>query len=117
MQAEVIFGSGTVTFSLSFDEPQKSAVAHRNSTHQTSLEAQKNNDALTKHQALLPLQCGETDSELTAQETGLQGPVGEDHQLEMEDPAEMSPALVVSNSRSFVISGGGSTVTENMLRS
>ncbi|OWK06142.1 CASR [Cervus elaphus hippelaphus] len=114
---KVIFGSGTVTFSLSFDEPQKSAVAHRNSTHQTSLEAQKNIDALTKHQALLPLQCGETDSELTAQETGLQGPVGEDHQLEMEDPEEMSPALVVSNSRSFVISGGGSTVTENMLRS
>ena len=53
----------------------------------------------------------------SAQETGLQGPVGEDHQLEMEDPEEMSPALVVSNSRSFVISGGGRTVTENMLRS
>ncbi|XP_007112232.1 extracellular calcium-sensing receptor [Physeter macrocephalus] len=114
---KVIFGSGTVTFSLSFDEPQKSAMAHRNSTHQNSLEAQKNNDALTRHQALLPLQCGETDSELTAQETGLQGPVGGDHQPEMEDPEEMSPALVVSNSRSFVISGGGSTVTENMLRS
>ncbi|XP_022422696.1 extracellular calcium-sensing receptor isoform X1 [Delphinapterus leucas] len=114
---KVIFGSGTVTFSLSFDEPQKSAMAHRNSTHQNSLEAQKNNDALTRHQALLPLQCGETDSELTAQETGLQGPVGGDHQPEMEDPEEMSPALVVSNSRSFVISGGGSTVTENMLHS
>ncbi|XP_007450555.1 PREDICTED: extracellular calcium-sensing receptor isoform X3 [Lipotes vexillifer] len=114
---KVIFGSGTVTFSLSFDEPQKSAMAHRNSTHQNSLEALKNNDALTRHQALLPLQCGETDSELTAQETGLQGPVGGDHQPEMEDPEEMSPALVVSNSRSFVISGGGSTVTENMLRS
>eukprot|EP00069_Balaena_mysticetus_P003051 bmy_16369T0 len=114
---KVIFGSGTVTFSLSFDEPQKSAMAHRNSTHQNSLEAQKNNDALTRHQALLPLQCGETDSELTAQETDLQGPVGGDHQPEMEDPEEMSPALVVSNSRSFVISGGGSTVTENMLRS
>ncbi|XP_067594818.1 extracellular calcium-sensing receptor isoform X1 [Pseudorca crassidens] len=114
---KVIFGSGTVTFSLSFDEPQKSAMAHRNSTHQNSLEAQKNNDALTRHQALLPLQCGETDSELTVQETGLQGPVGGDHQPEMEDPEEMSPALVVSNSRSFVISGGGSTVTENMLRS
>ncbi|XP_059955915.1 extracellular calcium-sensing receptor isoform X2 [Mesoplodon densirostris] len=114
---KVIFGSGTVTFSLSFDEPQKSAMAHRNSTHQNSLEAQKNNDALTRHQALLPLQCGETDSELTAQETGQQGPVGGDHQPEMEDPEEMSPALVVSNSRSFVISGGGSTVAENTLRS
>uniref|UniRef100_A0A8C3YV59 Extracellular calcium-sensing receptor n=1 Tax=Catagonus wagneri TaxID=51154 RepID=A0A8C3YV59_9CETA len=114
---KVIFGSGTVTFSLSFDEPQKSATAHRNSTHQNSLEAQKNNDALTRHQALLPLQCGEADSELTTQEAGLQGSVGGDHQPETEDPEEMSPALVMSNSRSFVISGGGSTVTENMLRS
>lgn len=114
---KVIFGSGTVTFSLSFDEPQKSSTAHRNSMHQNSLEAQKSNDTLTKHQALLPLQYGETDSELTTQETGLQGPVGGDCQPEMEDPEEMSPALVVSNSRSFVISGGGSTVTENILHS
>ncbi|KAM5336792.1 extracellular calcium-sensing receptor isoform 1-T4 [Glossophaga mutica] len=117
---QVIFGSGTVTFSLSFDEPQKSATsatAHRNSMHQNSLEAHKSNETLTRHQALLPLQCGETDSELTSQETGLQGTVGGDHQPEIEDPEEMSPALVVSNSRSFVISGGGSTVTENMLPS
>ncbi|XP_062969664.1 extracellular calcium-sensing receptor isoform X2 [Cynocephalus volans] len=114
---KVIFGSGTVTFSLSFDEPQKNAMAHRNSTHQNSLEAQKGNDTLTRHQALLPLQCGETDSELNTQETGLQGPAGGDHQPEMEDPEEMSPALVVSNSQSFVISSGGSTVTENILHS
>uniref|UniRef100_A0A2K6F6K3 Extracellular calcium-sensing receptor n=1 Tax=Propithecus coquereli TaxID=379532 RepID=A0A2K6F6K3_PROCO len=112
---KVIFGSGTVTFSLSFDEPQKNATAHRNSTPQNSLEAQKTNDALSRHQALLPLQCGETDSELMIQDTGLQGPGGGDHPPEMEDPEEMSPALVVSNSRSFVISGGGSTVTENVL--
>ncbi|XP_011369347.1 extracellular calcium-sensing receptor isoform X1 [Pteropus vampyrus] len=114
---KVIFGSGTVTFSLSFDEPQKSATAHRNSIHQNSLEAQKSNDTMTRHQALLPLQYGETDSELTTQETGLQGPVGGDCQPETEDPEELSPALVVSNSRSFVISGGGSTVTENILHS
>ncbi|XP_005327717.2 extracellular calcium-sensing receptor [Ictidomys tridecemlineatus] len=114
---KVIFGSGTVTFSLSFDEPQKNAMAHRNSTHQNSLEAQRSSDALTRHQALLPLQCGETDSELTTQETGLQGPMAGAHQPEMEDPEEMSPALVVSSSRSFVISGGGSTVTENILHS
>uniref|UniRef100_A0A8D2IC14 Extracellular calcium-sensing receptor n=1 Tax=Urocitellus parryii TaxID=9999 RepID=A0A8D2IC14_UROPR len=114
---KVIFGSGTVTFSLSFDEPQKNAMAHRNSTHQNSLEAQRSSDALTRHQALLPLQGGETDSELTTQETGLQGPMAGAHQPEMEDPEEMSPALVVSSSRSFVISGGGSTVTENILHS
>uniref|UniRef100_A0A8D2CNF7 Extracellular calcium-sensing receptor n=1 Tax=Sciurus vulgaris TaxID=55149 RepID=A0A8D2CNF7_SCIVU len=114
---KVIFGSGTVTFSLSFDEPQKSAMAHRNSTHQNSLEAQRSSDAPTRHQALLPLQCGEMDSDLTAQETGLQGPMAGAHPPEMEDPEEMSPALVVSSSRSFVISGGGSTVTENILHS
>ncbi|XP_047591310.1 extracellular calcium-sensing receptor isoform X2 [Lutra lutra] len=114
---KVIFGSGTVTFSLSFDEPQKSAMAHRNSTHQNSLEAQRSNETLSRHQALLPLQCGETDSELTSQETGLQGPVGGDHGPETEDPEEMSPALVVSSSQSFVISSGGSTVTENILHS
>uniref|UniRef100_A0A2K5R870 Extracellular calcium-sensing receptor n=1 Tax=Cebus imitator TaxID=2715852 RepID=A0A2K5R870_CEBIM len=114
---KVIFGSGTVTFSLSFDEPQKNATAHRNSMHQNSLEAQKSSDTLTRHQALLPLQCGETDSDLTVQETGLQGPVGGDHQPEVEDSEELSPALVVSSSQSFVISGGGSTVTENVLHS
>uniref|UniRef100_A0A673SY02 Extracellular calcium-sensing receptor n=1 Tax=Suricata suricatta TaxID=37032 RepID=A0A673SY02_SURSU len=114
---KVIFGSGTVTFSLSFDEPQKSAMAHRNSMHQNSLEAQKSSETLTRHQALLPLQCGETGSELTAQETGLQGPIDGDIRPEMEDPEEMSPALVVSSSQSFVISGGGSTVTENILHS
>uniref|UniRef100_A0A2I3H9E5 Extracellular calcium-sensing receptor n=1 Tax=Nomascus leucogenys TaxID=61853 RepID=A0A2I3H9E5_NOMLE len=114
---KVIFGSGTVTFSLSFDEPQKNAMAHRNSTHQNSLEAQKSSDTLTRHQPLLPLQCGETDSDLAVQETGLQGPVGGDHRPEVEDPEELSPALVVSSSQSFVISGGGSTVTENVLNS
>lgn len=114
---KVIFGSGTVTFSLSFDEPQKSAMAHRNSTHQNSLESQKSNDTLTRHQALLPLQRGEIDSELSTQETGLQGPAVGDRQPERKNPEEMSPTLVVSNSRSFVISGGGSTVTENILRS
>ncbi|XP_004675224.1 PREDICTED: extracellular calcium-sensing receptor isoform X2 [Condylura cristata] len=114
-QQKVIFGSGTVTFSLSFDEPQKSAMAHGNSTQQNSLEAQKSSDALTKQQALLPLQCGEVDSEPSPQEPGLPGPVSGDCPPDMKDPDEMSPARVVSGSRGFVISGGGSTVTENML--
>ncbi|EDK97923.1 calcium-sensing receptor, isoform CRA_a [Mus musculus] len=114
---KVIFGSGTVTFSLSFDEPQKNAMAHRNSMRQNSLEAQKSNDTLNRHQALLPLQCAEADSEMTIQETGLQGPMVGDHQPEIESPDEMSPALVMSTSRSFVISGGGSSVTENILHS
>ncbi|KAK2494738.1 hypothetical protein MC885_010257, partial [Smutsia gigantea] len=111
---KVIFGSGTVTFSLSFDEPQKSAMAHSNSTHHNSLETQKSNDTLSRHQALLPLQCEETHS---AQDTGLQGCVGGGCQPEVENPEEVSPALVVSSSRGFVISAGGGTVTENILHS
>lgn len=114
---KVIFGSGTVTFSLSFDEPQKSAMAHRNSMHHNSLEAQKSNDTLSRHQALLPLQCGETHSALSTQETGLQGRVGGGCQPEAEVPEEVSPALMVSSSRGFVISAGGGTVTENTLHS
>ncbi|XP_037692651.1 extracellular calcium-sensing receptor [Choloepus didactylus] len=112
---KVIFGSGTVTFSLSFDEPQKNAVAHRNSTHQNSLEVQRSSDPLTRHQALLPR--GESGSEPTIQEAGLQGPAGGDHEPELEGPEEMSSALMVSSSRGFVISGGGSAVTENILHS
>lgn len=84
---------------------------------QNSLEAQKSNDTLSRHQALLPLQCADADSEMTIQETGLQGPMVGDHQPEMESSDEMSPALVMSTSRSFVISGGGSSVTENILHS
>uniref|UniRef100_A0A286XTA5 Extracellular calcium-sensing receptor n=1 Tax=Cavia porcellus TaxID=10141 RepID=A0A286XTA5_CAVPO len=103
---KVIFGSGTVTFSLSFDEPQKNATAHRHATHQNSLETQKNNDGLTRHQAL---QCRDADSDPSTQEKG---------QPEMEDPEEeMSPAFVMSKSQGFVFSGGGSTVTENILHS
>uniref|UniRef100_A0A8C5K9B6 Extracellular calcium-sensing receptor n=1 Tax=Jaculus jaculus TaxID=51337 RepID=A0A8C5K9B6_JACJA len=126
---KVIFGSGTVTFSLSFDEPHKNATAaaarnnssSSSSGRHNSLEAQKSNDTLSRHQALLPLQCGDTDSETTIPDAGLQRPimVG-DHQPEMqleEEEEEMSPALVMSKSGSFVISGGGSAVTEDVLRS
>nr|XP_044997152.1 extracellular calcium-sensing receptor-like [Jaculus jaculus] len=129
---KVIFGSGTVTFSLSFDEPHKNATAaaaarnnssSSSSGRHNSLEAQKSNDTLSRHQALLPLQCEDTDSEMTIPDAGLQRPimVG-DHQPEMqleeeEEEEEMSPALVMSKSGSFVISGGGSAVTEDVLRS
>ncbi|XP_040858741.1 extracellular calcium-sensing receptor isoform X1 [Ochotona curzoniae] len=115
---KVIFGSGTVTFSLSFDEPQKNAMTPRNSQRQNPSEAQKSNETLTRHQALLPLQCGETEAELMMdQEEGVHGPVGGDRRPDTEAPEEMSPGLVVSNSRSFVISGGGSAVAENRLHS
>ncbi|KAM5281551.1 extracellular calcium-sensing receptor [Ctenodactylus gundi] len=114
---KVIFGSGTVTFSLSFDEPHKSAAAPGNSTPHSSLEAQKGSDGPARRQALLPLQGGDADPAPTLPETGLQGPGARDRPPGPGDPEEMSPGLVMSKSRSFVISGGGSTVTENILHS
>ncbi|XP_010628282.1 extracellular calcium-sensing receptor [Fukomys damarensis] len=110
---KVIFGSGTVTFSLSFDEPQKNITAHRNATHRNSLENQKSSDGLSRHQALLPLQYRDTDAGLATQETGLQGLVAGDHQPEVEETEEGSPTLVMAKSRSFVISGGASTAKES----
>ncbi|NWV29688.1 CASR protein, partial [Origma solitaria] len=53
---KVSFGSGTVTLSLSFEEPQKNAMANRNAKRRNSLEAQNSDDSLMRHRALLPLQ-------------------------------------------------------------
>ncbi|XP_044522678.1 extracellular calcium-sensing receptor isoform X2 [Gracilinanus agilis] len=116
---KVIFGSGTVTFSLSFDEPQKTATTHKVAKQQNSLEAQNSGDSLARRQALLPLQ----SSEGGAAGLGSGGDLGSnesvvgDSQSETQIPEEMSPALVVSNSRGFIISGGGSAVTEKKLHS
>ncbi|XP_068935726.1 extracellular calcium-sensing receptor [Petaurus breviceps papuanus] len=114
---KVIFGSGTVTFSLSFDEPQKNAMAHKVTKQQNSLEAQNSGDSLARRQALLPLQSGESGSGLGSGALGSTESVVADSQPEAQIPDEMSPALVVSNSRGFIISGGGSAVTEKKLHS
>ncbi|NXR82064.1 CASR protein, partial [Pycnonotus jocosus] len=53
---KVSFGSGAVTLSLSFEEPQKNAMANRNAKRRNSLEAQNSDDSLMRHRALLPLQ-------------------------------------------------------------
>ncbi|XP_074070746.1 extracellular calcium-sensing receptor [Macrotis lagotis] len=114
---KVIFGSGTVTFSLSFDEPQKNATAHKVAKQQNSLEAQNSGDSLARRQALLPLQSSEAASALDSGDLSSNESVVGDSQPETEIPEEMSPALVVSNSRGFIISGGGSAITEKKLHS
>ncbi|XP_069801312.1 extracellular calcium-sensing receptor [Dendropsophus ebraccatus] len=60
---KVSFGSGTVTLSLSFDEPSKNSVSNKTMKNKHSLEAKNSDDSMTKHKALLPLQNSDVGSE------------------------------------------------------
>uniref|UniRef100_A0A8C0G3F1 Extracellular calcium-sensing receptor n=1 Tax=Chelonoidis abingdonii TaxID=106734 RepID=A0A8C0G3F1_CHEAB len=111
---KVSFGSGTVTLSLSFEEPQKNSVANKNVKHRNSLDVQNSDDSLMRHKALLPLQ----NSETLGVEPGFQAPsrqesslqesrVGETKQ-EVQSPEE--PPLPSANSQNFIGSGGGSII-------
>ncbi|CAN2387739.1 Nine Cysteines Domain of family 3 GPCR [Pristimantis euphronides] len=60
---KVSFGSGTVTLSLSFDEPSKNSVSNKAPKPKNSLEAKNSDDSLIRHKALLPLQNSDVGSE------------------------------------------------------
>uniref|UniRef100_A0A8D0EHU0 Extracellular calcium-sensing receptor n=1 Tax=Strix occidentalis caurina TaxID=311401 RepID=A0A8D0EHU0_STROC len=118
---KVSFGSGTVTLSLSFEEPQKNAMANRNAKHRNSLEAQNSDDSLMRHRALLPLQNSEPLSAepgfqaASSPETSSQESVVGDTKEDVPSP-EAEPSLPSANSRNFIGAGGGS-VTENTVHS
>uniref|UniRef100_A0A6J0UGH9 Extracellular calcium-sensing receptor n=1 Tax=Pogona vitticeps TaxID=103695 RepID=A0A6J0UGH9_9SAUR len=117
---KVSFGGGTVTFSLSFEEHQKNAVANRNAKHRNSLEAQNSDDSLTRHKALLPLQSNELlGSEPNFQTASNQGSntqestIGENKQ-EGQNLEEDQPPLSASYLRDFV---GNDSNIENAIHS
>ncbi|XP_065701330.2 extracellular calcium-sensing receptor [Patagioenas fasciata] len=118
---KVSFGSGTVTLSLSFEEPQKNAMANRNAKRRNSLEAQNSDDSLMRHRALLPLQNSEPLSTepsfqaASSPESSSQESVVGDAKEEVPS-AEAEPPLLSTNSRNFIGTGGGS-VTENTVHS
>ncbi|KAI1242208.1 hypothetical protein IHE44_0005725 [Lamprotornis superbus] len=118
---KVSFGSGTVTLSLSFEEPQKNAMANRNAKRRNSLEAQNSDDSLMRHRALLPLQINEplgaepSFQAASSPETSSQESVVGDNKEEVPSP-EAEPSLPSVNSRNFIGTGGGS-VTENTVHS
>ncbi|XP_071995068.1 extracellular calcium-sensing receptor [Engystomops pustulosus] len=60
---KVSFGSGTVTLSLSFDEPSKNSVSNKAMRPKNSLEAKNSDESLMRHKALLPLQNSDVGSE------------------------------------------------------
>uniref|UniRef100_A0A8B9P810 Extracellular calcium-sensing receptor n=1 Tax=Apteryx owenii TaxID=8824 RepID=A0A8B9P810_APTOW len=118
---KVSFGSGTVTLSLSFEEPQKNAVANRTTKRRNSLEAQNSDDSLMRHRALLPLQNSESLSAepsfqaVSSPESSSQESMVGDSKEEVPGPKE-EPSLPSANSRNFIGTGGGS-VTENTVHS
>ncbi|XP_068122349.1 extracellular calcium-sensing receptor [Hyperolius riggenbachi] len=60
---KVSFGSGTVTLSLSFEEPAKNSVSNKSTKPKKSLEGTNSDDSLMRHKALLPLQNSDGGSE------------------------------------------------------
>nr|XP_006135807.2 extracellular calcium-sensing receptor [Pelodiscus sinensis] len=111
---KVIFGSGTVTLSLSFEEPQKNSVASKNSKCRNSLEVQNSDDSLMRHRALLPLQ----NSEPLGVEPGFQAPSSQETSVQesgvgetkQEEQSPEEPPLPSANSQNFIGSGSGSVI-------
>ncbi|XP_075053544.1 extracellular calcium-sensing receptor [Mixophyes fleayi] len=60
---KVSFGSGTVTMSLSFDEPSRNSVSNKGMKPKHLLEGKNSDDSLMRHGALIPLQNSEGGSE------------------------------------------------------
>lgn len=117
---KVSFGGGTVTLSLSFEEHQKNAVAHRNAKHKNSLEAQNSDDSLMRHKALLPLQASDpvgiepgfqlpSNQDTKTPELAVREPKPEGQNFEEEQPPSSMPYL-----RDFV---GSDSVIENTIHS
>ncbi|XP_060092843.1 extracellular calcium-sensing receptor [Heteronotia binoei] len=114
------FGGGTVTFSLSFEEHQKNAVASRNAKHRNSLEAQNSDDSLMRHKALLPLRSNDplvlepNAQTLSGPDANAQESVVEETQQEPPGLEEGQPPLSATYLRDFV---GSDSVIENTIHS
>ncbi|KAJ7317410.1 hypothetical protein JRQ81_003572 [Phrynocephalus forsythii] len=117
---KVSFGGGTVTFSLSFEEHQKNAIANKNAKHKNSLEGRNSDDSLMRHKALLPLQSieplGNEPNFQTASNQGsnMQEPAVGENKQEGQHLEEDQPSLSDSYLRDFV---GSDSIIENAIHS
>ncbi|KAM4794954.1 extracellular calcium-sensing receptor [Rhinophrynus dorsalis] len=113
---KVSFGSGTVTLSLSFDEPQKNAVSNKAMKPKNSLEGKNSDDSLMRHRALLPLQNSDGGSESSFRtasnidESESQESVS---QVNAENQNTELPTPQMGNSK--IVTDG--TITDNMINS
>ncbi|KAH0628582.1 hypothetical protein JD844_009925 [Phrynosoma platyrhinos] len=117
---KVSFGGGTVTFSLSFEEHQKNAVANKNAKHRNSLEAQNSDDSLMRHKALIPLQSSEplgnepNFQTASSHDSNTQEPVMGKTKQEGQSLEEEQPPLSASYLRDYV---GSDSIIENAVHS
>ncbi|XP_075710818.1 extracellular calcium-sensing receptor [Rhinoderma darwinii] len=113
---KVSFGSGTVTLSLSFDEPSKNSVSNRAMKPKNSLEGKNSDDSLMRHKALLPLQNSDVCSESSFQtasnidESESQEYTG---QTNPDKPSMAAPSRQEENSKNEV----DGSITGNMMNS
>ncbi|XP_069491902.1 extracellular calcium-sensing receptor [Ambystoma mexicanum] len=114
---KVSFGSGTVTLSLGFEEPQKNSVANKIPKRRNSLEGKNSDDSMMRHKALLPLQNSDAGSESSFKtasnkdESGSQDSVS---QTKNEAQHTINETCVeTSNSKNYI----GGTIKENSINS
>ncbi|KAM8975060.1 extracellular calcium-sensing receptor [Pelodytes ibericus] len=115
---KVSFGSGTVTLSLSFDEPQKNAISNKSIKPKNSLEGKNSdNENLMRQRALLPLQNSDGGSESsfrTASNIDESGSVESVSQANPDNPSSESSAPTQMENLKNAVDGA---ITENMINS
>ncbi|XP_030059831.1 extracellular calcium-sensing receptor [Microcaecilia unicolor] len=113
---KVSFGSGTVTLSLSFDEPQKNIITNKNMKKRNSLEGKNSDDSLMRHKALLPLQNSEMGSESSFKTATNNDESGSQRSLSQTKPEAQNTEEILSppgNSTNYI----GDAITENAMNS
>ncbi|KAG9476283.1 hypothetical protein GDO78_003053 [Eleutherodactylus coqui] len=111
---KVSFGSGTVTLSLSFDEPSKNSVSNKATKAKNSLEAKNSDDSLMRHKALLPLQNSDVGSESSFRTaSNIDESESQDHTSQANTD---KPNLVATSIQEEKKDVDGS-ITENMMNS
>ncbi|XP_069616621.1 extracellular calcium-sensing receptor [Ranitomeya imitator] len=111
---KVSFGSGTVTLSLSFDEPSKNSVPNKSMKPKNSLEAKNSDDSLMRHKALLPLQNSDVGSESSFRTASN---IDESESQDYTGQANMDkPSMAASSTREEKSEADGA-ITDNKINS
>lgn len=113
---KVSFGSGTVTLSLSFDEPSKNSVSNKVMRPKNSLEGKNSDDSLMRHRALLPLQNSDGGSESSFR-TASNVDETENHEATSQAGPENQSMAASSAQTEIMKKEIDGTITENMIKS
>ncbi|XP_073524765.1 extracellular calcium-sensing receptor [Phyllobates terribilis] len=111
---KVSFGSGTVTLSLSFDEPSKNSVSNKSTKPKNSLEAKNSDESLMRHKALLPLQNSDVGSESSFRTASN---IDDSESQDYTGQANMDKPSMVASSIHEEKSEADGSITDNMMNS